>query len=489
MSKENMDINNRPDAQSLWSGIGGHFDSLGQILCEFIDNSISNFVGNNCVARTITLTIVDRKTHKHIKIEDTGTGIKDLDAAFTLGSKKGMESPLNEHGFGLKHALASANPKNDCWHVFTRTEEDRQKNQYKHISSPYIFDDFKAEIEQGWKGEFGQTGTIIEFDCSKEMFDTILKGLGGRSSFNRATEFLEEEIGFVYAGLIREGKVFFTILCIDENGIRTSKTVAAVEPDWLAPYMPGKGSMEYDLGNGIVTIEYCFGKINDRENGKKYYKHNMRSSGVEIRVNGRVMATNIFDKIWDIEKHNSYNNLLITFNIKSDNPERLPKTRTSKNGFREGDVRLDKLYEKIKAMMPTPQKDTKLATHEDDLFEELEKMKNTHMPDPKTVKRQQHVFTKLKEKIRIDLYISYANKVIIYEGKRQKTEPQDVYQLLMYWDGCVYDGVQPTDAFLIANEHPESVRVLIEEINTRMDQSGNKYNFKTKMWEDERLLI
>ena len=38
-------IHNQPDVKEIWSGIGGHFDSLGQIINEFVDNSISNAVG------------------------------------------------------------------------------------------------------------------------------------------------------------------------------------------------------------------------------------------------------------------------------------------------------------------------------------------------------------------------------------------------------------------------------------------------------------
>ena len=43
-------IKNEPTADELWAGIGGNFDSLSQIVCEFIDNSISFFKSsNNCI--------------------------------------------------------------------------------------------------------------------------------------------------------------------------------------------------------------------------------------------------------------------------------------------------------------------------------------------------------------------------------------------------------------------------------------------------------
>ena len=89
-----ISIRSTPSADEIWSGIGGHFDSLGQIINEFVDNSISNFEGNpDLLSKNILITL----THKsencvEIRIEDTGTGIKNLDAAFTLGCRDGAES-------------------------------------------------------------------------------------------------------------------------------------------------------------------------------------------------------------------------------------------------------------------------------------------------------------------------------------------------------------------------------------------------------------
>ena len=106
-------INNQPEADELWNGIGGHFDSLGQIINEFLDNSISNLVGNNVEIRNIRLTLQELEAGRvNVIIEDTGTGVLDLDRAFRLGCTSSGDSPLNEHGFGLKHAMASANPSN-----------------------------------------------------------------------------------------------------------------------------------------------------------------------------------------------------------------------------------------------------------------------------------------------------------------------------------------------------------------------------------------
>ena len=453
-----MIINNRPRADELWAGIGGHFDSLGQIVNEFIDNCISNFVGNNTITRNIIISLNEIIPNGDVKvsIEDSGTGIKKLDEAFTLGSCAAAETPLNEHGFGLKHALASANSSNDSWVIYTRTQEDLNSKQFKKIEAPYKIEKYMAKIckDEKWPGKLNGTGTIVQFVCKKEMYRTIAKGIKGRvTNFLSIADILCEDIGFIYSGVIEENKASITLDISDGQGQRINRAVGAVKPDWEDFIKPGSGSEVVDLGNGKVTIEYKFGKINEKQSRqifdnsttRKYYRKNMSSSGVEIRINGRVLCYNLFKEIWGIEKHNSYNYLLITVNLKSNDRATLPKTRTSKNGLREGDEKIEKLYEWIRSNLSVPVKDVTLSDHETDLFEELAQRMNIYDPDPnKVINVEKYVFTStgnVKDKVRIDLYCKTSNGVTIYEGKKEITTSKDVYQLRMYWDGLIYDGL------------------------------------------------
>lgn len=97
-------LNNLPHSNEVWRGIGGHFDSLGQIVCEFVDNSVANIIANGPAMRSIALKFVDEGQRVRVVVEDTGAGIGDLANAFRLGGKDAQEGPLNEHGFGMKHA-------------------------------------------------------------------------------------------------------------------------------------------------------------------------------------------------------------------------------------------------------------------------------------------------------------------------------------------------------------------------------------------------
>lgn len=343
-TSEQFTIENSPDADEVWAGIGGHFDNYCQILCEFIDNSLSDFRANpNHIPNEIVIEIKRDENGAHTKIEDSGTGIKNLDASFTLGSTKAKESPLNEHGFGMKHALASADPLNRTWKIATRTQENYEDGTYTVIQAPYRFK-LPATIEHSnWPGHYNCTGTIVEFTTSETMFETISKGIRGTGSrMEYFINILAEDLGFTYATPIIKGELRITIVYFDDSATQQKKQVEAVQPKWdyvqTAKDNPKKlleGFTRQDLGKGEIDIKYKFGMITESEGNKRYYKCNQSSSGVEIRINGRAIEYNIFEEIWCRAKHNIYNSLLIQLDLQSRDSRRLPETRTSKNGLRK----------------------------------------------------------------------------------------------------------------------------------------------------------
>ncbi len=489
LMSESIKIYNSPHANEVWKGIGGHFDFLSQIIHEFVDNSISNFIGNNSITKNIVISFSEIKAGGNVRviIEDQGSGIKDLNTAFCLGNTEGGESPLNEHGFGMKHALASANPGNDNWAVYTRNSDDFNNGNFKKISSSYKLLDYEAELlsisEEVWPGQFNGSGTLVRFECTREMFKTLRKGIPGvtPASIDPYIPYFIEDLGFVYSNLIKTGRVVISIISPDKTHF-----VSAVEPDWKAYIGPKSGKEDIDLGKGNVAVDFEFGSINESDN-YKYYKKNQSSAGVEIRINGRLLSYNIIKDIWNIEPHPKYNHLLIKLNIQSNDKNRLPTTRTSKNGIREGDGKLEKIYDWVRRKYPTIDSDDDIKDGDHDeisLFEDLASQKRVHL-EGATVRTDQGVFTNVWEKQRIDLYVCFKDEVKIYEGKKDKTTFKDVYQLRMYWDGCIIDGITPNEAIIISAHHPDSVKKLIPIINEMIDAAGNNYNFKIKTWKDE----
>jgi hypothetical protein len=80
--------------------------------------------------------------------------------------------------------------------------------------------------------------------------------------------------------------------------------------------------------------------------------------------------------------------------------------------------------------------------------------------------------------VQIDIIQTIGRKHVIYEVKNEELEPLDAYQLRMYWDALVADGLKPFVAKLVSPEEmPAVVRNIVRYINQRKDAAGNKYQF------------
>jgi hypothetical protein len=483
-------INNTPDSNTMWKGLAGHFESLSQILNEFIDNCISNLRKYNPIKKNIIVSIIELDEENiSITIEDSGSGFQNIDAAFTLGGQDAQESPLNEHGYGFKHAIATACPDNRNWSIFTRTNAQYEQGSFTKIKAQYKLENFFSEEktvkEESWPGQIDGSGSFIIFQCKRDLFNTIKKGLRGNySTFEGIVDILIEDIGFTYANLISAGSANISVVYKGLNGEQRNRDVKAIEPDIEKWIVPGKGKASVRLDGSNVDVEYEFGAMRETDH-HKYYKRNMSTSGVEIRINGRVLEYNLFKEIWQLEKHNCYNYLLVRLNIISDDPKKLPKTKTSKNGIRQGDKKLVDLFQWVRGYLPEPKKSMKDVDHETDLFEKLADIKRKQLPEPKAIYTEQKVYKTIGSPVRIDLWVKVGDNLVIYEGKKLNTTVQDVHQLRMYWDGCIIDGVNPNKGILIASNHPESVVHMINHINGLKAGNGVNYNFELKTWNDE----
>lgn len=496
---------------NLWKGLGTQYTSFSQCAYELVDNAISNFKGKKGFTNSVIITVeeFDEKSVK-FSVEDSGTGIEDFANALGIGSHKCVCSPLNEHGFGLKQALAAANPQNDAWRICTRT--DLSKQYFEEVRSPYHFDqemsidDSKSNAT--WPGNMNSTGTYIECITSRDFFETVKRGLRGEFiKFETLAALLYEDLAFTYSKVIMY--LGISIKLIVKTKEKTEMyDVGALLPDVQNVCGPGSGDQKvtYDgkkkeyvkSRNGKMNIHYEFLQIHrkpfsmnfDSTSSRRYYKTNMSSSGVEIRFNGRCMKYNVFSDIWATEKHNSYNALLVIIDLQTDDPDMLPKTTTSKNGFNEGDEKLEALYSWIRKMMPNPEKKIMDSTNEKELLKRLKMViesGHNHTNAKPTASLEQRVWHCISDDERriprIDLYEYTADQDInIYEGKAHKSDSMDVYQLKMYWDGAVNDGIVPTKGILVAHEHPEWVENLIEHINKMKDVTGRSYNLETDTW-------
>ena len=90
-------IHNAINDVNLWYGIADSHDTFPYMLCELCDDSISSMVANQTEQREIAITLQECAAENgqgdiYVRVEDTGAGIKNLDACMTYASSAGAGS-------------------------------------------------------------------------------------------------------------------------------------------------------------------------------------------------------------------------------------------------------------------------------------------------------------------------------------------------------------------------------------------------------------
>jgi len=485
---------------AIWHSIAGHHTNLAYGIFEFADNGISSFAGRGTALIVIFIQQLNESGDIMISVEDNGTGLQDINTAMSLGKVDKSLNTLNMYGMGTKQALASINPSNDNWTICSRTEADVSAGVFKRIKAPYSSEIFYGEIvdDEPWPGTGTGTGTIVSFVCDSSFFKTLTQALTKvKDDFLTISDILYEEIGHTYSKLIENGTVKFIYKVKPYNKPEEVYVVDPIKQKWNIDKF-NSGSETVDLGNGPVTLQFSVGtiqqlpdrKLFDNKTSRLYYKEKITSSGCEISLNGRIIRSNIFHDVWPQQRHNKYNKFLMTVDVISNDIDKLPPPQTTKIDFIKGDIRLETLYSWIRSIQPNPICEEPTINIETRLFQELERKKKEYAKIKGNICiiiRNQRVFKTLGddgEGVYADMYEKDTNGIAIYEGKRGASHPLSVYQLRMYWDGLVKDGIKPFVGILLAKKHPKNVLNIIEYLNHLKDSKGNRYNFKLKTWKD-----
>ena len=108
-----------------------------------------------------------------------------------------------------------------------------------------------------------------------------------------------------------------------------------------ARQMPGllhtDGMMSADFGGGKVTVRCCYGTIEADKENATYYKGNMASSGLEIRINGRCIERGLYSKVFGKALLPSCNRFLAQIDPAAKSCNSLPSAKVKHllhNGFR-----------------------------------------------------------------------------------------------------------------------------------------------------------
>lgn len=487
---EKFEFHPTPDEEGFWVGIGKSFGNLSQALWELCDNSISIMVTILKGLSFIDISFERTINGYRIRLEDTGPGIKNIEKALTVGNKSQQTTPLNEHGYGMKNALAFCDLENRNWCIYTKTEEDN--GTYKKISAPYSTDKMGGVIipekDIPWPGHYSQqTGTIIEIDITPETFFTLREKWSPNAQELKCLEYFCEDLSFVFSGLILKNNINIQVRSesILRNGEPFIQKISALNPAVKGIYKK-KQTISKDFGGGKLEVEIEQIEMDKHPETKRYYQPSPRSSGVEVRINGRVIAYNLYDEIWSRVTHPSSNRFLMIVNLISNDQRALPSTNRTKTGLLEKDPKTSELFNWIRTQCPNPPKQSVDQISEKARFKELcrdlESVLGERIGDYNS-EVEFKVFKKYNANIAADMYEYDGTKTRVYEGKNDKADLKSLFQLLMYWEGAVADGIQPNEGILLADDFSVGVEEIIQVLNKNTDANGYQYNFKTQTWD------
>ena len=479
-------IDNAPNGKEFFAGISGNFKDFGQTLCELIDNPISNFRAHGIRGR-VEIVLEEQGDYVEVSVRDNGTGIENMDAALTIAARSCAESTLNEHGMGLKHALASINAGEDQhWSIQTRTAEDVANDRYQRAEGPYDIH-MPVSMIPGSGEVAGGTGTVVRVRCPMHKFLTLKPASKKEEpTFGQMAAYLRETLRYTYANLLRDKAFTICFTAVDKNGASDSGEIpGALEPNWRDGQMTELPPVETDLGGGLVTICCRYGSIRRSKENAFYYRANMASSGAEIRINGRAIQHGLYNEIWGKALHPSQNRFLAQIDILSDQAEALPDTKAAKNGLREDDEKVAALFSWIRANIPEPFKEE----GREQMLVRLLAEKKSAEPGVLRVSTEKNLYQCLNLQIKSDLFVSTTEGVTLFEAKAGGSKAEDLYQLRMYHDGCVADDMEVREAVLIAQRHPDTVKALLAELNRQKDKKGRPYHFALTTWDEEGIAL
>jgi len=482
---------NMPVVKKLCSALASGFNNVSQVICEFIDNSVSNLMGHPddaSLVRTIRIVICNLQNFVDVMIEDGGTGIEDMNTAFTLCGTGCGNTPLNASGCGFKNGFAYLESSGGSWTCSTRTKEDVTKNRYKFLRGPYDFGlgTLSGEYLPGWIGTLGETGTMIALKCPKSVFATVCPtATEEEPKFHDLVALLKEHLRYTYADLLADGTVNMELIV--EDGLHIKKdSLMPLTPTWDTETWKEIPPKPVNLGGGDLEIHCQYGDIIGNEDNLYYYRGNMESSGAEICINGRVIESGLLKRIWGRKVHPSQNAFLVRVNLVTDSLNAIPMTKAAKSGFREEDPRLKKLFLWIRANVALSEH--VWESREKKLLRKLAE-KLGMQSETTRVTREMPVFCNLGLNVRADILQVDNDVSRVYEGKLQNTRAANLYQLRMYWDGAVQDGLPPQEGILIGAHHPEEVHALLAYMNKQLGPDGRPYNFRLATWQEEGIAL
>jgi Histidine kinase-, DNA gyrase B-, and HSP90-like ATPase len=321
------------DPEQYFKGLARQEMDFHQALGELVDNALSARHPMPHAEGFVPITIEVTVEHLDggnvlVQVADHGVGIRRgdiLERVFNPGGQGTSHGALNEHGFGLKNALALLTGGNSTdFDLYSRTDEDGlEPDQFLHVAGPLsttmrVNDDATRD---DWSRDLhhltaAATGTKIRVAVNWRYFRTIYRR--GAPGFDVLAARLAEHLGVMHRYFLEVG-----------NQIRLAYRRAGSEwthhvvPPIHIPYEGEKREVTRDVtvDGQTYTFTYSRGTLDYRvkdpeaqtERGwpypiRSYYQGSNARCGIDIVVRDRVIKSGVFEEIWpDIGKTVDFN--------------------------------------------------------------------------------------------------------------------------------------------------------------------------------------
>jgi hypothetical protein len=458
---------------------------------ELIDNALSarvTGVGGISQNMLIEVTIEQISEGKLcVQVADPGIGIPLADIkkkVFNLGGQGTDHGQLNEHGFGLKNALALLTGGNaTSFSLITRSaQDDLGPDKFLRIDGPLSTsmevrtDASRAEWAEdlAFLGD-STTGTKIRVEVAWNYFRSLYRR--GTPGLDFLVTRLGEHIGVMHRYFLDEGNKI-NVSYRGPGGDWVHKEVIPIpvpyegESTTFTKYIEING-VRYNFTYTRGVLDYSVKNPEaEAERGwpyplRSYYQGSNARCGIDITVRDRVIKTGVFEEVWpDIAKTVDFNRFVGELKVGPDF-----RTTNNKTGLDPHAANWERLLQRLDDKEFRPEKATR-SDSERSLRDRLVHILRGNFPGAK-VTPERSVWG---GSIAIDIYVDGGeSNRRVYELKVTSGRVLDLYQLLAGWDGLVKEGIKPTNGILVVKDYPQNLQDAVDDAKQRKDSSGNPY--------------
>jgi Histidine kinase-, DNA gyrase B-, and HSP90-like ATPase len=434
MHKENMKKITIEPSNNIFNELGNNtLDYIG-LLSELIDNSIAARDPDNQLQIFIQIFVDENRKAKKFIISDNASGIHidTLPNAITPAGVQ-TENSLNEHGLGMKQAIAAIGKLES---LVTKTKD----SEYAYLIKEFKFGDIEVEeVEVPFM--HGTAITIknvkpIVSTHSTHLTNTVIPYLGARYKW-----FLKEEKPKI--------SIKMEIVSIEKKNILNSWSIKEIKPIYFHPNTRNNNPIinKFPIKGQGWSAELTFGNIPDSPaefeelglavpNRFSPYHASINNQGLDIVMHNRVILFHQLSQLNIIgQRHNDYNHFRGEINLKSGFQTSITKnTVISDDNFREC---IEMVKGILSGQLPGPLnkmenllKGKKFPNELPEILlrDRLIEWLKTNPIQPRKVVSKEYAVEG------VDGYIDIHADNEAWELKKDQANALDVYQLFMYMD-------------------------------------------------------